>query len=82
MLREYNGAIYKVSDWANFIATDDSGRVYEYEKEPILHEGATVWTTSVGRVNRLYPVSDPDWEKSLRKVEDLPIVVTTQEEQP
>jgi len=55
-----------VNDWAKFRATDEDGKIFEFESRPSLHKDDGVWD-SHGRMSQVYPV--PGWESSLEERE-------------
>lgn len=64
---KYQGKEFEVSDWVNFIATDEDGSIWGFENKPKLNIDKDMWSTSFGRFKQ---VSDTfnDWENSLEEI--------------
>lgn len=51
-------------EWAEYVAMDEDGEWYWFEKKPVL--GSSIWRNTLGR-SSFYEVIDASWRDSLQQ---------------
>ena len=60
--------------WAEYVATDADGEVWQYQAKPVIKENSQLWDVPPGGLafgttaGTCYALTDRDWRKTLRRV--------------
>ncbi len=63
----FEGQQYELKNWANYIARDKDGSVFQFELDPTIKFGHS-WFTDGGKYFRVQPIDQKDWRESKVKV--------------